>query len=128
MKNYKIHLVFALGALIVGPTSSSYAVQYLAPDTSMVDGLRVQSAKRVVAGKFFEAKLISRKAKFNGVCWWDWEQSKGIDVPKVAVMRKGVATVKVLPIEPGAGRMAFYCGLSRSNPSIGGQAQFYIAP
>ena len=126
MKNYKIYLILVIGVLLPGSTPSSYAVQYL--DTSMVDGLRVQSAKRVVAGNFFEVKLISRKAKINGVCWWDWEFSNGFDVPKVAAMKKGVATVKVLPIQPGAGRMSFYCGSTRSNPSIGGQAQLYIAP
>ena len=94
----------------------------------MVDGIRIQTPTRVQAGKAFQVKLISKKEKINGICWWEWEISYGFAVPKEVKMKKGVAVVRILPIQPGAGSMAFYCGTNRSNAKAGGSARIYIAP
>ena len=97
-------------------------------DTRMVEGIKIQSPTRVQAGKYFQVKLTSRKGKFNGVCWWQWDVSKGFSSPGNFKMKNGSATTRVLPIQPGAGTMSFLCGTSRSNPIAGGYADIYIAP
>ena len=51
-----------------------------------------------------------------------------VDATMMAKMKKGVASVKVLPIEPGAARMSFYCGTDKVNSLAGGSTQIYIAP
>jgi hypothetical protein len=94
----------------------------------MIDGIKVHSPTRVVAGKYFNVKLTSNKVKAEGVCWLDWESSKGFSFPKEFRMKNGVATVKILPVAPGPGQMSFYCGSSRSNVHIGGSKTIYIAP
>lgn len=102
--------------------------EYLAPDSSMVDGIKIQTPTRVQAGKYFQIKLTSRKGKFNGICWWQWDVSKGFSGSGTFKMKKGSATTRVLPIQPGAGTMSFLCGTSRSKPVAGGYADIYIAP
>ena len=97
-------------------------------DTRMVEGIKIQSPTRVQAGKYFQVKLTSKKGKTSGVCWWDWQLSKGFTGPSDFKMKNGTATVKILPIQPGAGRMSFYCGVNRSKASIGGSTDIYIAP
>jgi hypothetical protein len=104
----------------------SQSVQLI--DTSMVEGLKIQSPTRVKAGNYFQVKLTSKSGKISGVCWWDWQLSKGFSGPSDFKMKSGVATVKILPIQPGAGRMSFYCGLSRSKARVGGSTDIYIAP
>jgi hypothetical protein len=96
--------------------------------STKMDAIKVQSATRVQAGKFFEVKLISKKDKVNRVCWFNWALSKGFDTPRDFKMIGGKASVKLLPIETGAGKMYFYCGTSRSDAAIGGSRTIYIAP
>ena len=118
----------ALALAILSLTSSGYPAHaaYLIPVT--VDGLKVQSPTRVQAGKYFQVKLSSKSGKINGICWMEWSQSKGFNIPNAVKMVKGQATVKILPVEPGSGEMFFYCGTSRSDSSIGGANTIYIAP
>ena len=104
------------------------SADYLRPDTSMVDGIKVNSPTRVQAGKYFQVKLTPRKSKINAICWLDWELSRGFAFPKDFRMTRGVATVKILPVKPGSGVMSFYCGVNRSNAHIGGYSEIYIAP
>ena len=94
----------------------------------MIDGIKIQSPTRVQAGKTFRVKLVSKTSKINGICWMEWHLSEGFAVPREFRMRKGAANVKLLPIEPGSGKMSFTCGTSRSNPQAGGYTQIYIAP
>jgi hypothetical protein len=96
--------------------------------STKMDAIKVQSATRVQAGKFFEVKLVSKKDKVNGVCWLNWALSKGFDTPRDFKMIGGLASVKLLPIETGAGKMSFYCGTNRSDAAIGGSRNIYIAP
>jgi hypothetical protein len=98
------------------------------PDTSMFEGIRVQSQTRVVAGKYFQVKLVSSKSKITGICWMDWELSSGFSIPKEFRMNRGSASVKILPIKPGPGTMFFYCGIGRNSAEVGGSSQIYIAP
>lgn len=118
--------ISALLSVLLAPPI--YAVTYTKPDTTMVDGIKIQTPTRVQAGKLFQVKLISKKENINGICWWDWEISNGFEVPNEVKMKKGVATVKVLPIQPGAASMAFTCGTNRGNAKAGGSARIYIAP
>ena len=97
-------------------------------DTRMVEGINIQSPTRVQAGRYFQVKLTSKRGKISGVCWWDWQLSKSFTGPSDFKMKNGTATVKILPIQPGAGRMSFYCGVNRSKASIGGSTDIYIAP
>jgi hypothetical protein len=97
-------------------------------NTVMVDGLKIQSSTRVQAGKLFQVKITSGKNKINGICWMNWQLSKGFSIPREFKMKNGMATVKLLPIEPGAGTMDFSCGMNRSTPQAGGSTQIYIAP
>ena len=97
-------------------------------NNSRIDGIKVQSATRVEAGKYFQVKLISNKRKVNGVCWLDWALSKGFAIPREFKMTGGKASVKLLPIEPGAGEMSFKCGAIRGDEAIGGSSTIYIAP
>ena len=124
MSYSKLIALIIASIMITGSTSA----QAQRINTSMVDGIRIQSPTRVQAGKYYQAKLISKKGKISGICWWDWEISKGFTGPSDFKIRNGTATVKILPIQPGAGRMSFYCGTSRSKPLIGGYADIYIAP
>jgi len=97
-------------------------------DTRTVDGIKIQSPTRVQAGKYFQVKLTSKKGKISGVCWWDSQLSRGFTGPSDFRMKNGSATVKILPIQPGAGRMSFYCGTNKSAAIIGGYTDIYIAP
>ena len=111
--------------VLVG-SAPAHSIQLI--DTSMVEGLKIQNPTRVQAGKYFQVKLTSKKGKIYGVCWWDWQLSKGFTGPSDFKMKSGTATVKILPIQPGAGRMSFYCGVNRSKARIGGSTDIYIAP
>ena len=126
MRKSKLTSLAVVTLLIVGTASAT--ADYLAPDSSMVDGIKVQSPTRVQAGKYFQVKLTSRKGKFNGICWWQWDVSKGFRSTGDFKMNKGSATARVLPIQPGAGTMYFLCGTNRNNPIAGGYAEIYIAP
>jgi len=121
---------FALALVIITLTSLGYPAQadYLKPSLRLIDGIKVQSATRVQAGKYFQVKLSSKSNKISGICWMEWSQSKGFNIPKAVKMVEGQATVKILPVEPGAGEMFFYCGKSRNDASAGGSNQIYIAP
>ena len=122
-------ILIAIASILLSLVSATPATaDYLAPDSRMIDGVKVQSPTRVQAGKYFQVKLTSRKGKINGVCWWQWDVSKGFSSPGDFKMKNGSATTKVLPIQPGAGTMSFLCGTSRSNPIAGGYADIYIAP
>lgn len=124
MINVKFRAVGIVFCLVFGiPEASGARI-----DTRMVDGLKIQSPTRVQAGKPFQVKIISNKNKFTGICWMDWSDSKGFAIPNNFKMKKGVASVKVLPIEPGAARMSFYCGTDKVNSLAGGSTQIYIAP
>jgi hypothetical protein len=125
MKFIRCQLALAVILSIFGINQASGALRV---DTSMIDGIKVHSPTRVVAGKYFNVKLTSNKVKAEGVCWLDWEFSKGFTFPKEFRMKNGVATVKLLPVAPGPGEMSFYCGSSRSNIHIGGSKTIYIAP
>ncbi len=94
----------------------------------MLDGIKIQSQTRVVAGKYFQVKLASSKSKITGFCWMDWELSNGFAIPKAFIMNRGIASVKLLPVKPGPGTMSFYCGSSRNYAEVGGSSQIYIAP
>jgi hypothetical protein len=125
-----IHKKLIAASLITLTTFSIFPANadYLRPDTSMVDGIKVNSSTRVQAGKYFQVKLTARKSKINTICWLDWELSRGFAFPKDFRMTRGVATVKMLPVKPGSGVMSFYCGVNRSNAQIGGYSEIYIAP
>lgn len=112
--------------LIVAGSAPAKSVQYI--DTRMTDGLKIQSPTRVQAGKYLQVKLTSKREKISGICWWNWQVSKGFTGPSDFKMKKGAAVVKILPIQPGAGRMSFTCGTNRNSPKIGGSADIYIAP
>jgi hypothetical protein len=92
------------------------------------DEIKVQSPTRVQAGKSFQVKLVSTKAKINGVCWLNWTLSEGFDIPRDFRMIGGKASVKLLPIEPGAGKMFFWCGAVRNDYALSGSRTIYIAP
>lgn len=111
--------------LLVAVSAPAQSVQYI--DSRMIDGIKLQSPTRVQAGKYFQVKLISKREKISGICWWDWQVSKGFTIPSDFKMKKGVAVVKILPIQPGVGRMSFTCGTNRNNPKIGGSTDIYIA-
>ncbi len=117
--------VFVSIFLMVG-SAPAQSIQLI--DTRMVEGLKIQSPTRVQAGKYFQVKLTSKAGKISGVCWWDWQLSKGFSGPSDFKMKSGAATVKILPIQPGAGRMSFYCGMNRSTAKVGGSTDIYIAP
>lgn len=119
-----------VSSLFIGSQASpAFAVQYTKPvDSTMIDGIKIQTPTRVQAGKPFQVKLVSKKEKINGICWWNWEISYGFDVPNEVKMKKGVTKVRLLPIQPGAASMSFYCGTNRGNPKIGGSARIFIAP
>jgi hypothetical protein len=125
MKKQKLVALFTAALIIAGSTPAQ-SVQYI--DTRMVDGIKIQSPTRVQAGKYFQTKLISKRGKISGICWWDWQVSKGFTGPSNFKMKKGAAMVRILPSQPGAGRMSFICGTDRDNPKIGGSADIYIAP
>lgn len=124
MKSVKLRAVGIAFCLVFSiPQASGARI-----DTRMVDGLKIQSPTRVQAGKPFQIKVISIKNRFTGICWMDWSESKGFATPNNFKIKKGVASVKILPIEPGAARMSFYCGTDKLNPLGGGSTQIYIAP
>lgn len=125
MSKLKLVSIFAVLLIVAGTAPANSVKQYV--DTRMVDGIRIQSPTRVQAGKHFQAKVISTKGKISGICWWDWQVAQGFTGPSEFKMIRGRATVKVLPIKPGAGRMSFTCGTNRDNPKIGGYADIYIA-
>jgi hypothetical protein len=125
MSKPKLVALFTAGLIIAGSTPAQ-AVQYI--DTRMVDGIKIQSPTRVQAGKYFQVKLTSKREKISGVCWWNWDISKGLTGPSEFKMKKGIATVKILPIQPGAGRMSFSCGTNRNNQRVGSYLDIYIAP
>ncbi len=122
----KPKLIALFTAILVCIGSSQGHAQRI--DTSRTDGLKIQSPTRVQAGKYFQAKLVSMRGKISGVCWWDWQATNGFTGPSNFRMKNGSATVKILPIQPGPGRMTFYCGKNRSEASIGGFSIIYIAP
>lgn len=119
-----------ISALLVGlNTSVASATEYLRPVVSELSaGIKFKMPTRVEAGKYFQATIISKKSKLNGICWLDWEFTKGFTIPQVVKMRKGIAKGKVLPVEPGAGTVSFYCGPRIGDALIGGRARIYIAP
>lgn len=125
MTKPKLTALFVFIFILAGSVSAQ-SIQLI--DTSMVEGLKIQSPTRVQAGKYFQVKLTPKKVKISGVCWWDWQLSRGFSGPSDFKMKKGVATVKILPIQPGAGKMSFYCGVNRSKASVGGSTDIYIAP
>ena len=120
---FKLLVVIICSCLGTPQATAAYKV-----NTSMIDGIKVQSATRVQAGKYFQVKLTSKVGKINGVCWLNWALSKGFAVPKDFKMTSGKASVKLLPIAPGAGEMDFYCGPKWGNAEIGGSSTIYIAP
>lgn len=120
-------MMFSL-VLIGGSSSAAHSVEWKKPDSSMVDGIRVLSPTKVQAGKMFQVKLISKKKMINGICWMDWELSKGFSLPEDFKMKGGNSRVRLLPIEPGPGTMFFTCGTDKRNPLAGGSTQIYIAP
>ena len=125
MTNTRFKVLLMLICLVLGSPKAS-AVQKI--NTDMVDGIKVQSPTRVVAGKYFQVKLTSNRGKIDGVCYMYWENSNGFAIPRDFKMTRGVASVKVLPVKPGPGQMSFYCGKTRSDSEIGGSRTIYIAP
>ena len=113
-------------ALVIAGSVSAQAMVWIDPGPS--DGIRIQSPTRVQAGKYFQVKLTQKKGKISGICWLDWQNSNGFTGFSNFKMKKGSATFKLLPIQPGSGTMSFDCGTDRGNPIIGGSNTIYIAP
>lgn len=129
MANRVLRVVVVLALFFGLNASTASATEFLRPVVSeLSDGIKFQMPTKVDAGTYFQVTLISKKKKINGICWWDWALAKGFDTPKQAKISKGIAKVKVLPIQPGAGTLSFFCGPNRGNPLIGGSAKIYIAP
>ena len=129
MSKSKLVFVIAISGLIASiGQNSAMAGKYLPPDTSMVDGMIVHAPTRVQAGKYFQVKLTSRKGKFSGICWWNWDVTHGISAKGDFAVKNGVGGTKALPLQPGAATLSFTCGTSRGNAIAGGNASLYIAP
>ena len=90
--------------------------------------LIIQSPTRVQAGKLFQVNIRLSKSKLSGICWMPSNSSKGFKIPKDFKMKAGKASVELLPIQPGAGTITFYCGTERAVSWASGSTQIYIAP
>ncbi len=122
-----LSVVMALSSLVF-VASPANSARINKPDSRMLDGIKIQSQTRVVAGKYFTVKLTSRIGKPSLFCTMSWYESKGFAIPKGFIMIDGTVKIKLLPVEPGAGKMSFSCVNGQNELVIGGSREVYIAP
>ncbi len=126
MKTTPVPALIVIALLNLSQMTSATA--YEEPVSRMSDGIKIQSPTRVVAGKYFTVKLTSRIGKPSLFCTMNWYESKGFSIPKGFIMIDGTVKIRLLPVEPGEGKMSFSCVNGQNNPVIGGSRAVYIAP